>query len=78
MPSQVRLNDNGNGTYNCRYIAYERGQHNLEITYQEVAVPQSPIKINVTDGCDASRVKAYGPGLERGTTSHPATVSFGH
>jgi filamin len=26
----------------------------------------------VTDGCDASRVKAYGPGLERGTTSNPA------
>ena len=72
IPSPVRLNDNGNGIYSCRYIAYERGQHNLVTTFQEVPVPQSPIQIEVTDGCDASRVKAYGPGLERGTTSHPA------
>ena len=72
IPSPVRLVDNSDGTYQARYIAYERGQHELTITYQEVPVPRSPFIINVTDGCDAGRVKAYGPGLERGTTSHPA------
>ena len=72
IPTKVRLQDNENGTYTAKYIAYERGTHELTVDYQEVPVPGSPFSINVTDGCDAGRVKAYGPGLERGTTSNPA------
>ena len=71
-PNPVRLVDNNNGTYTCRYVAYEAGVHQLEINFEEVPVPPSPIQIKVVDGCDASRVKAYGPGLERGTTQQPA------
>jgi len=72
IPSAVRLTDNHDGTYSARYIAYERGEHNLSVLFQEVPVPHQPFSVNVTDGCDAQRVKAYGPGLERGTTRQAA------
>lgn len=35
-------------------------------------MPGSPFPVNVTEGSDASKVKAYGPGLEQGVTNQPA------
>ncbi len=40
------------------------GQHTIEVTYGGVQIPNSPFVINATSGFDASRVRAYGPGLE--------------
>lgn len=34
----------------------------INVTYDEMEVPKSPFKVNATPGCDANRVKAYGPG----------------
>lgn len=34
-------------------------------------VPGSPFKVHVTPGCDPTRVRAYGPGLEGGYTHEP-------
>lgn len=42
------------------------------VDYDGVEVPGSPFPVNVTEGSDASRVKAYGPGLERGVTDEAA------
>jgi filamin len=44
----------------------------IDVTYDEMAVPQSPLKVNATPGSDASRVRAYGPGLEGAITSRKA------
>lgn len=38
----------------------------MEVLYDEVAVPKSPFRVGVTEGCDPSRVRAFGPGLEGG------------
>lgn len=38
----------------------------MEVTYDEVAVPKSPFRVGVAEGCDPSRVRAHGPGLEGG------------
>lgn len=38
----------------------------MEVTYDEVPVPKSPFRVAVTEGCEPSRVRAYGPGLEGG------------
>lgn len=38
----------------------------MEVTYDDVAVPKSPFRVGVTEGCDPTRVRAHGPGLEGG------------
>ncbi|NXM87063.1 FLNA protein, partial [Oenanthe oenanthe] len=42
------------------------GLHLVEVTYDEVAVPKSPFRVGVAEGCDPTRVRAHGPGLEGG------------
>lgn len=47
------------------------GLHLIEVFYDEVAVPKSPFKVSVVEGCDPTRVRAYGPGLEGGLVNKP-------
>lgn len=42
------------------------GIHLVEVLYDDVPVPKSPFRVGVTEGCDPTRVRAYGPGLEGG------------
>ncbi|ELW67409.1 Filamin-C [Tupaia chinensis] len=60
------VTDNGDGTYRVQYTAYEEGMHLVEVLYDDVSVPKSPFRVGVTEGCDPSRVRAFGPGLEGG------------
>ncbi|XP_059581616.1 filamin-C isoform X2 [Alligator mississippiensis] len=60
------ITDNADGTYRVQYTAYEDGVHRVEVTYDDVPVPKSPFRVAVAEGCDPSRVRAYGPGLEGG------------
>lgn len=52
------------------------GLHLIEVLFDEVLLPKSPFRVSVTEGCDPSRVRAYGPGLEEGlvNTSNCFTV----
>nr|XP_029521877.1 filamin-A-like isoform X13 [Oncorhynchus nerka] len=65
------ITDKGEGTYRVEYTAYEDGMHLIEVLYDDVAVPNSPFRVPVTEGCDPSRVRAYGPGLEEGLVNKP-------
>ncbi|XP_041934138.1 filamin-C-like isoform X11 [Alosa sapidissima] len=65
------ISDKGDGTYRVEYTAYEDGMHLIEVLYEDVAVPKSPFRVSVTEGCDPSRVRAYGPGLEEGLVNKP-------
>ncbi|KAF7233232.1 hypothetical protein EG68_08612 [Paragonimus skrjabini miyazakii] len=56
----------GDGTYVCSYTPLEEGPHLVEVNYEGVPVPGSPFNVRVVPGCDPTRVKAYGPGLENG------------
>ncbi|XP_044199005.1 filamin-C-like isoform X9 [Thunnus albacares] len=69
--TDVYITDKGDGTYRVEYTPYEDGLHLIEVLYDEVAVPKSPFKVSVTEGCDPSRVRAYGPGLEEGLVNKP-------
>ncbi|NWR56073.1 FLNC protein, partial [Bucorvus abyssinicus] len=60
------VTDHGDGTYRVDYTPYEDGVHQVEVTYDDVAVPKSPFRVAVAEGCDPSRVRAHGPGLEGG------------
>ncbi|XP_072858517.1 filamin-C isoform X4 [Pogona vitticeps] len=64
--TETYITDNGDGTYRVQYTPFEDGVHLVEVTYDDVPVPKSPFRVGVTEGCDPSRVRAYGPGLEGG------------
>ncbi|XP_028249805.1 filamin-C-like isoform X4 [Parambassis ranga] len=65
------ITDKGDGTYRVEYTPYEDGLHLIEVLFDEVSVPKSPFRVSVTEGCDPSRVRAYGPGLEEGLVTKP-------
>ncbi|CAH8620119.1 unnamed protein product [Dicrocoelium dendriticum] len=62
------VQNNADGTWKCSYSPVDEGLHHIEVTYDGAPVQGSPFPVNVTPGCDPSRVRAYGPGLEGGTT----------
>lgn len=51
------------------------GPHTVNVTYDGVPVPNSPFRVNVTEGCHPSRVKAQGPGLKEAFTNQPNAFS---
>uniref|UniRef100_A0A3B3T694 Filamin C n=1 Tax=Paramormyrops kingsleyae TaxID=1676925 RepID=A0A3B3T694_9TELE len=69
--TDIYITDKGDGTYRLEYTAYEDGMHLIEILYDDIAVPKSPFRVMVTEGCDPTRVRAYGPGLEEGLVNKP-------
>lgn len=40
------------------------GLHLIDVSFDEIPLPKSPFRVSVTEGCDPSRVRAYGLGLE--------------
>ncbi|CAF4552560.1 unnamed protein product, partial [Rotaria sp. Silwood2] len=64
------------GTYLVQYAPYEPGMHQLEVTYENIPVPGSPFHVSAVPGCDSTRVRAYGPGLENATTNEPTTFTI--
>uniref|UniRef100_A0A8C8G4L5 Calponin-homology (CH) domain-containing protein n=1 Tax=Oncorhynchus tshawytscha TaxID=74940 RepID=A0A8C8G4L5_ONCTS len=65
------ITNKGDGTFRVEYTAYEDGMHVIEVLYDEVAIPKSPFRVSVVEGCDPTRVRAYGPGLEGGLINTP-------
>lgn len=47
------------------------GPHQIDVTYEGLPIPGSPLEVGVVPGNDPSRVKAYGPGLEKAMTNVP-------
>uniref|UniRef100_A0A8C6V1W3 Filamin C, gamma a (actin binding protein 280) n=1 Tax=Neogobius melanostomus TaxID=47308 RepID=A0A8C6V1W3_9GOBI len=69
--SESHITDKGDGTYRVEYTAFEDGMHLIEVLYDDAPVPKSPFRVSVVEGCDPTRVRAYGPGLEGGITNKP-------
>ncbi|XP_044531588.1 filamin-B-like [Gracilinanus agilis] len=65
------IKDNADGTYDVEYTPFEKGLHTVEVTYDDIPVPNSPFQVAVTEGCHPSRVQAQGPGLKEGFTNKP-------
>uniref|UniRef100_A0A8C0X407 Calponin-homology (CH) domain-containing protein n=1 Tax=Castor canadensis TaxID=51338 RepID=A0A8C0X407_CASCN len=65
------VTDNADGTYQVEYTPFEKGLHIVEVTYDDVPIPNSPFKVAVTEGCQPSRVQAQGPGLKEAFTNKP-------
>jgi len=54
------------GQHRISYTPFEEGPHTIDISYDGIAVPGSPFKVMARRGCDPRKVRAFGPGLERG------------
>lgn len=59
----------GDGTHRVGYTPFEDGPHNVEVFYDNLPVKGSPFKVQSTRGCDPSKCRAYGPGLENGVVN---------
>lgn len=68
LPSKIVSEDNSE-VFRIMYTPFEAGRHTIDLLYDNVPVPGSPFVVNVKSGCDPSRCKAYGKGLERGITN---------
>ena len=53
------------------YVPKEEGDHDINLKYNGQDLPDSPFPVTAIYGCDPSRVKAYGDGLERGIVDEP-------
>jgi len=73
--TEVLVNNNNDGTYKCMYTPLEQGLHKIDVTYEGLHIPRSPFNVSVVPGCDPTRVRAYGPGLEGGHTKQPQTFT---
>ncbi|XP_055906888.1 filamin-A isoform X5 [Eupeodes corollae] len=68
LPSKV-VPGQKDDVFGIMYTPFEAGRHTIELMYDNVPVPGSPFVVHVKSGCDPSRCKAYGPGLEKGFTN---------
>ena len=64
------ITENGDGTFMIEYTPADAGIKKMNVTFGEAPVPNTPVKLNFFD---ASKVKAYGPGLEEGLKSGEQT-----
>ncbi|KAM3656121.1 LOW QUALITY PROTEIN: filamin-A-like [Ammospiza maritima maritima] len=69
--TETFVEDRGDGTYHVEYTPYEEGLHKVDVTYGGSPVPLSPFRVPVTEGCDPTRVRVHGPGIQSGTTNQP-------
>ena len=60
------VEDNGDGTYTCTYKPTRPGTYIVKVQYDKIHVPKSPIKVTVSTSADLGKIKAWGPGLEKG------------
>ena len=70
---KAELTDNGDGTFKCTYRPTKPGQYTISVKFDNALVPQCPVKVAVGTAADSTtKIKAWGPGLERGVAGRPA------
>ncbi|XP_035902994.1 filamin-A isoform X4 [Anopheles stephensi] len=75
IPSKLVPSDSADDVFRIMYTPFEAGRHTIELLYDNVPVPGSPFVVNVKSGCDPTRCRAYGPGLEGALTDKLATFT---
>ena len=72
-PVDVQIRDNHDGTYSCRYMPRAENKHTIIITWSGCNIPKSPFRVYVSEPSDPSKVRVYGPGVERGVKTFEPT-----
>ncbi|KAM9350272.1 filamin-A isoform 3-T3 [Symphorus nematophorus] len=68
------ITDNKDGTVTFKYAPTEAGLHEMDIKYDGIHIPGSPLQFYV-DYMNSGNVSAYGPGLIHGTVNKPAVFT---
>ncbi|KAM9510776.1 LOW QUALITY PROTEIN: filamin-A-like [Guaruba guarouba] len=68
------ITDNKDGTVTVRFAPTEAGLHEMDIRYENMHIPGSPLQFYV-DYVNSGHVTAYGPGLIHGTVNKPASFT---
>ncbi|XP_026548729.1 filamin-C-like, partial [Notechis scutatus] len=64
-PIDIKVKDNGNGTFSCVYIPTKAIKHTIIISWGGVNIPKGPFRVSVGEGSHPDKVKVYGPGVEK-------------
>ncbi|MEE6516130.1 hypothetical protein FKM82_025368, partial [Ascaphus truei] len=64
-PIDIKIKDNGDNTYVCVYVPTKAIKHTIIITWGGVNIPNSPYRVLVGEGSHPTKVKVYGPGVEK-------------
>uniref|UniRef100_A0A182QT66 Calponin-homology (CH) domain-containing protein n=1 Tax=Anopheles farauti TaxID=69004 RepID=A0A182QT66_9DIPT len=75
IPSKLVPSESADDVFRIMYTPFEAGRHTIDLLYDNVPVPGSPFVVNVKSGCDPTRCRAYGPGLEGALTDKMATFT---
>ncbi|XP_072181882.1 filamin-A-like isoform X4 [Diadema setosum] len=77
-PSEPKMScvDNKDGTATVEYLPEVPGDYAVHVTFADEAIPGSPFRPSIQDSIDASKVKAYGPGLEKNAVRSNVPAPF--
>ncbi|XP_029102180.1 filamin-A-like isoform X2 [Scleropages formosus] len=64
-PVDVKVKDNGNGTYTCSYTPRKPVKHTVVVSWGGVNIPESPFRVTIGAGCHPNKVKVSGPGVAK-------------
>ncbi|XP_010571776.1 PREDICTED: filamin-A-like, partial [Haliaeetus leucocephalus] len=74
--AEVRVEDNGDGTYTIAYTPLSPGVYTITVEYGGQPVPHFPSKVRVEPAVDTAGVKVYGPGVEGKGVFREAVTEF--
>lgn len=75
-PVPVKIQDNKDKTYKVTYKPDNCDKHTVLVNYAGVAIPNSPFRVTVADNTDPTKIKVYGPGIEKGVKSQAPTKFY--
>lgn len=64
------------GTYDVKLDPLRPGKHRVGVKWSGTHIPGSPFIMKIYPGADASKCKAYGPGLEDGNVGDPSSFTI--
>ncbi len=73
VPITPTITDNKDRTYRVDFTTDTVGSLTADVSFASQPVPNSPFKISVESGVDASKVKVYGPAVEKPVIAHQSS-----
>lgn len=73
VPVTVNTLDNKDKTFRVEFVATTVGVYTASVSFANQPVPNSPFKVTVESAADASKVRVYGPAVEKEVTVHQST-----
>eukprot|EP01113_Clastostelium_recurvatum_P018917 TRINITY_DN222_c0_g1_i3.p1 TRINITY_DN222_c0_g1~~TRINITY_DN222_c0_g1_i3.p1 ORF type:complete len:958 (+),score=357.35 TRINITY_DN222_c0_g1_i3:135-3008(+) len=71
-PAEVKVKDNGDGTYDVEYYPTVPGDYKVNVTLNDEAIKDTPKTVHIKPHPDAGHSYAEGPGLEGGQALQPS------